>query len=192
MKISREGIQKIIGYIVVIGVIALLTCAILFFQNRSVQNKGKYAELIKDGVLYEVAKVLDGDTLVANVAGKEVIVRLIGMDTPEVVDPRKPVQCYGPEASAKAKEVLSDKKIYLEKEKSKGNYDIYGRVLAYAKFVDGSLYNQYMIENGFAKEYTFNSEKYKYQKEFRDAQKKAKKEKVGMWGSCLEKLGSTR
>lgn len=188
MKISREGIQKITGYAIVIGVIAILTCGILFFQDYGKQNKGKYAELIKDNILYDVTKVLDGDTLVANVAGNEVTIRLIGIDTPEVVDPRKPIQCYGQEASARAKEMLSNQKIYLEKEKSKDKenkqYDIYGRVLAYVHFSDGSLYNQYMIENGFAKEYTFNSEKYKYQKEFRDAQKVAKKNKIGLWSAC--------
>ena len=107
MKISREGIQEIIGYVVVIGVIIVLTCGILFFQEKGKQNKGRYAELIEGNVLYDVTKVLDGDTLIANVSGKEVTVRLIGIDTPEVVDPRKPVQCFGPEASAKAKEVFN-------------------------------------------------------------------------------------
>ncbi|MDP3962832.1 MAG: thermonuclease family protein, partial [bacterium] len=175
------------GYAIVIGVIFSITSGILFFQEES-GNKGKYAELIKDNVLYRVIEVLDGDTLIANVSGKEVTVRLIGIDTPEVVDPRKPVQCYGPQASAKAKEILSNREVYLEKEKSKGKgnkqYDIYGRVLAYAHLPSGMNYNQFMIENGFAKEYTFNSEKYKYQKEFKEAHKKAKKEKLGLWGAC--------
>ncbi len=180
----NKKIQEIIGYVIVIGILLFGTSGIIYFQSEKGQNKGKYAELIKEDKLYRVIDVLDGDTLVANVAGKEVTVRLIGIDTPEVMDPRKPVQCYGPEASAKAKEILSNKEIYIEKEKAKGNYDKYGRVLAYAKFTDGTSYNQYMIENGFAKEYTFNKEKYKYQKEFKDAQKKAKKEKLGLWSAC--------
>lgn len=185
---QNKKIQEILGYVIVIGILLSGTSGIIYFQSEKGQNKGKYAELIKEDQLYRVINVLDGDTLVANVAGKEVTVRLIGMDTPEVVDPRKPVQCYGPQASAKAKEILSHKEIYIEKEKSKGKgnkeYDIYGRVLAYAKFADGTSYNQYMIEKGFAKEYTFNKEKYKYQSEFKEAQKKAKKEKLGLWNAC--------
>ncbi len=187
---NNKRIQKIVGYIVVIGVIVVLTCAVLLVQNflKNSSQKGKYAEDIKSNVLYRVIKVLDGDTLVANVSGHEVTVRLIGIDTPEIVDPRKPVQCYGPEASAKAKELLSDKDIYLEKDpmkdKGKEQYDIYGRVLAYAHFPDGNLYNQYMIEQGYAREYTFNKEKYKYQKEFKAAQVEARKDKLGLWGKC--------
>lgn len=170
-----------------IGIGILLVSALFLFiphHPEKPEAKGKYAELIHDGVLYHVDHVLDGDTFVANISGHEVTVRLIGMDTPEVVDPRKPVQCYGPEASAKGKELLNGKDIYIEKEKAKGDYDIYGRVLAYARFSDGFLYNKYMIEEGYAREYTFNKEKYKYQSEFKEAQKQAQKEKKGLWGTC--------
>lgn len=174
--------EKIVGYVIVIGVIVVITLLIVHFQNP--KNPGKYAEDIESNVLYKVINVLDGDTLTANVKGHEVTLRLIGIDTPEVVDPRKPVQCYGREASAKAKEILKDKEIYIEKEKSKGDYDIYGRVLAYVYLRDHTLYNQKMIEEGFAREYTFNKEKYKYQKEFKAEQAKAKKGKIGLWSAC--------
>lgn len=165
----------------------LAVFAILLFIPYSFKtdsNRGKYAELIKENTLYSIVEIYDGDTFVVDVSGHEITVRLIGIDTPEVVDPRKPVQCYGPEASAKAKELLSSKKVYLEKEKSKGDYDIYGRVLAYAYLPDKTLYNKYMIEEGFAKEYTFNKEKYKYQEEFKNVQKEAQKGKRGLWGGC--------
>ncbi len=178
----RKQFHEIVGYIIVIGIIAI-TVAVILYVQRPAQNPGKYAELIKENVLYKVIKVLDGDTLIANVSGHEVTVRLIGIDTPEVVDPRKPVQCYGPEASAKAKELLSGQEVYLEKDESK-TYDKYGRVLGYVKMADGDLYNEKMIQEGYAREYTFNKEKYKYQKEFKDAQKLAKKEKVGLWKAC--------
>jgi endonuclease YncB( thermonuclease family) len=140
----RRIFQEATGYIIVIGIIAALVAIILYAQ-KTPANPGKYAELIKENTLYHVVRMLDGDTLIANVSGQEVTVRLIGMDTPEVVDPRKPVQCYGPEASAKGKELLNGKEVYLEKESAKGNYDKYGRVLAYAHFADGSLYNEKMI-----------------------------------------------
>jgi micrococcal nuclease len=176
----RKFLETATGYIVVIGIIVTIVTVILYVQNRP---KVRYAHLIQENVLYKVVNVLDGDTLVANVSGHEVTIRLIGMDTPEVVDPRKPVQCYGPEASVKGHELLEGKEIYLEKDLSK-TYDMYGRVLAYAKFLDGELYNEKMIEEGFAREYTFNKEKYKYQSKFKAAQKAAQSEKLGLWGSC--------
>lgn len=184
---STKFFHTLVGYFIVIGTIALLTGAILFFQ-RPPENPGKHAEDIKENVLYKVISVLDGDTLIANVSGHEVTIRMIGIDTPEVVDPRKPVQCYGPEASVHSKELLIGRSIYIEKDKIKeatvGNYDNYGRVLAYVRLKNGELYNEKMIEEGFAREYTFGKEKYQYQKKFKATQTKAKKEKVGLWGAC--------
>jgi micrococcal nuclease len=182
----QKKFQQVAGYIIVIGIIAAAVAIILYWQRKPEAKgiQGTYAELIKENTLYHVIKMPDGDTLIANVDGHEVTVRLIGMDTPEVVDPRKPIQCYGPEASAKGKELLNGKDIFLEKEKGREAYDKYGRVLAYAHLPDGSLYNEYMIKAGFAREYTFNKEKYKYQKDFKAAQKAAEKGKVGLWKVC--------
>ena len=44
---------------------------------------------------YRVIRVVDGDTIVLERIGK---VRLIGIDTPETVDPRRPVQRFGKDA----------------------------------------------------------------------------------------------
>src|SRR3989344_3629997 len=189
---KNKIVQKITGYVIVVGLVVIVTSIFLIAENRA-ENNGqrgnnadnwKYAEYIKDNMLYHITKVLDGDTFIIDISGHEVIIRLIGIDTPEIVDPRKPVQCYGKEASVKAEEILYGKDIYLEKEIAKGNYDQYVRVLAYAILPDGTSYNKYIIKNGFAREYTFNKEKYRYQEEFKDAQKLAKKNLVGLWEKC--------
>ena len=56
----------------------------------------------------KVTQVVDGDTIKVRLQGREYTLRLIGMDTPETVDPRKSVQCYGPEASNFAKRLLNN------------------------------------------------------------------------------------
>jgi endonuclease YncB( thermonuclease family) len=70
---------------------------------------------------YSVLSVVDGDTVKIRMNGNEETIRLIGMDTPETVDPRKPVQCFGREASNKAKELLSGIKVHIEMDASQGN-----------------------------------------------------------------------
>ena len=55
------------------------------------------------GTYYEVTKVTDGDTVHIMMNGRDEKVRLIGINTPETVDPRRPVQCFGKEASARMK-----------------------------------------------------------------------------------------
>lgn len=145
---------------------------------------------------YPVVKVVDGDTIAILMNGKSVTLRLIGIDTPETVDPRKPVQCFGKAASDKAKELLAGKTVRLEFDTSQGMLDKYGRTLAYVFLSDpstsfnkaqdkslgasGTFFNEYMISAGYAHEYTYNLP-YKYQKEFKAAEKTAREEKKGLW-----------
>lgn len=129
---------------------------------------------------YSVTSVVDGDTVKVNINGTVETLRLIGMDTPETVDPRKPVQCFGKEASNKAKELLVGTKVRLEKDSTQGELDKYGRTLAYIYREDGLFYNKYMIEQGYAHEYTYNTP-YEYQAEFKAAQKSAQENQMGLW-----------
>jgi micrococcal nuclease len=133
-----------------------------------------------DSTFYPVTKVVDGDTFHVVINGKNETIRLIGIDTPEVVDPRKTVQCFGREASNKAKELLTGKKVRLEFDSTQGDFDKYQRRLAYAFLEDGTFYNKYMIAEGFAHEYTYDLP-YKYQKEFKQAQQQAEQNKKGFW-----------
>ncbi len=138
--------------------------------------------------MHPVVKVVDGDTLAVLMNGKSVTLRLIGLDTPETVDPRKPVQCFGKAASDKAKEMLTGKAVRLEYDASQGTLDKYGRTLAYVFLSDGTNFNQYMIAEGYGHEYTYNLP-YKYQSEFKAAEKSAREQKKGLWadGACTGK-----
>ncbi len=60
---------------------------------------------------FTLIKVVDGDIIWVDNGGRMKI-RMIGMDTPESVDPRKPVQCFGLEASAQAKTILGGQSVY--------------------------------------------------------------------------------
>lgn len=130
--------------------------------------------------LYEVVKVIDGDTISVDIDEKIETIRLIGIDSPESVDPRKPVQCFGKEASDKARQILIGKKVSLEYDPTQGDKDKYKRLLRYVFLEDGQNFNKLMIEEGFAYEYTYDAQ-YKYHTEFKAAEKKAREEKRGLW-----------
>ena len=77
-----------------------------------------------------VVRVVDGDTIIVRgPGGRTEDVRLIGIDTPETVDPRRPVGCFGPEASAYAKHLLTGRRVRLIYDREL--HDRYGRFLAY-------------------------------------------------------------
>jgi len=75
---------------------------------------------------------------------------------------------------------LSGKKVRIEKDQTQGELDKYGRTLAYVYRDDGLFYNKYMIEQGYAHEYTYNLP-YKYQSEFKAAEKSARENQLGLW-----------
>lgn len=128
----------------------------------------------------KVIKVIDGDTITVDINGKVEAVRLIGVDTPETVDPRKPVQCFGKEASNKAKELMTDKSVILDSDPTQADKDKYGRLLRYVHLENGTFINQRLIEEGYGFEYTYNIP-YKYQVEFKQAQQQAEENKLGLW-----------
>lgn len=129
---------------------------------------------------YSVARIVDGDTFIAERDGVQEKVRLIGLDTPETVDPRKTVQCFGHEASARAKELLTDTTVRLETDPSQDERDRYGRLLAYAYLPDGTLFNLQMIEEGYGHEYTYRIP-YLFQTKFKAAERAAREGKRGLW-----------
>jgi len=135
--------------------------------------------------LLAVVKVVDGDTIDVLIGEKTERIRLIGINTPETVDPRKPVECFGKEASNKAKTLLSGKKVYLESDLTQGDLDKYNRLLRYVFLEDKTNFSLLMVKEGYAYEYTYNVP-YKYQTEFKNAQKKAELGKLGLWadGAC--------
>lgn len=151
-------------------------------ESKPVQTQQTAPVSAPQYTYYSVTDVVDGDTIKVNMNGTITTLRLIGMDTPETVDPRKPVQCFGKEASNKAKELLSGKKVRLEMDPSQGTLDTYGRTLAYVYRDDGLFYNKHMIEQGYAHEYTYRTP-YKYQAEFKTAQKTAQANQAGLWSS---------
>ncbi len=153
---------------------------ILAYQNR--KEEPKY---FANSDLYEVVKVVDGDTVDVLINGEVERLRLIGINTPESVDPRKPVECFGIEASNRAKELLEGQKVYLEKDDTQDNRDKYDRLLRYIWREDGLFYNLEIIKQGYAYEYTYQIP-YTYQDKFKVAEEYARKNKLGLWadGVC--------
>ena len=122
-----------------------------------------------------VERVVDGDTIVVAGVGR---VRLIGVDTPETVDPRRPVEFFGREASAFAKRLLEGKRVRLEFDQQRT--DRYGRTLAYVWLPDGPMANAEIIRRGFGHAYTRFP--FRYMDEFRQLEREARLAGHGLWG----------
>ncbi len=132
--------------------------------------------------LYPVTHISDGDTITVKTAAGEDTVRMLGVDTPEVKDPRKPVQCFGEAASKHTKQRLTGKSVRLEPDPQDTDRDKYGRLLRYVYLPDGTLYNSELIREGYAFAYTvFPLTKLD---EFRKLEQEARAANRGLWAGC--------
>lgn len=102
-----------------------------------------------------VVRVIDGDTLVARMDGasSDITIRFLGINTPETVDPRRPVQCFGKEASNYAKHLLNGQRVRLVADPQADDHDKYERELRTVLLADGTDVNAELVRDGYAYAY---------------------------------------
>jgi len=133
----------------------------------------------KNGQPIKVLRVIDGDTI--ELEGGEKL-RYIGIDTPELHDPRKPVQCFAQKALEKNKQLVEGKLIKFYKDVNER--DKYQRLLGYVYTEDGLFVNLELVKTGYAFSYTYPPDISK-QTEFQKAEQEAREKKLGLWDSCM-------
>ncbi len=122
-----------------------------------------------------ISRVIDGDTFQIQSGEK---IRLIGINAPEYDLRRHHIQPYGKEASLFAKENLNGKKVILESDIQKK--DKYNRTLAYVYLENGVFVNEWLVSEGYAKA-RYYAPNGKYYSRLKNAEKKAKEERKGIW-----------
>jgi micrococcal nuclease len=176
----------------------------------SPQKVSSYKEIAKNniannttnaslGELAFVTRVIDGDTILVQTLDQktgapkgEERIRYIGMDTPETVKPNTPVECYGHEASARDKQLVEGKFIWLVKDVS--DRDKYGRLLRFVYVISDNtpttsstmvFVDLELIKEGYARVLTIPPDT-GYKAEFFAAQDSAKTSHAGFWGACAQ------
>jgi len=130
-----------------------------------------------------VIHVVDGDTVDLRIGRKRERVRLIGINTPETVDPRKPVECYGPQAKDATKQLLpAGTAVRLERDAEAR--DDYGRLLGYViRARDGLFVNLHLMQRGLAVPLAI-APNTAHAPEFAEAARAAETAGRGLWGAC--------
>lgn len=134
------------------------------------------ALLLQPPGFFYVERVVDGDTIVVRDVG---VVRLLGVDTPETVDPRRPMGPCGRAASSFTKGMLTHKYIALEIDQRNGR-DRYGRLLAYVWYQ--GLFNERLVRMGYARVTT----RWPFDRkgQLLTAQRLAQREGLRIWARC--------
>jgi micrococcal nuclease len=128
-----------------------------------------------------VIRTIDGDTIdVQFDNGRIERVRILGADTPETVDPRKPVQCYGHEASAYTRARLLGQRVRLETDTELR--DKYARLLSYV-YINGKRYDDELLRLGYARLLIIPPNGI-YARPMLQAELSAQQARRGLWGAC--------
>lgn len=145
-------------------------------------NKDTQVDLINEGFV-KVERVVDGDTFTYDWNGEKRTVRLLGVDTPETVDPRKEVQCFGAEASQISKNLMEGREVRLETDPIANERDKYNREIRYVYLADGRMINRYLVANGYA----FATPEYQFslKQEFVNLEKEANISGKGLWNKSV-------
>jgi micrococcal nuclease len=157
----------------VVAALALLALAYLKRETRRLESPARPGPA---SVTRLCVRVVDGDTLELD-GGERV--RLIGVDTPETVDPRRPVQYFGKEASAFTRRLAQGNTVRLEYDQD--TQDRYGRTLAYVYLPDGAFLNAEIIRQGYGHAYTRFP--FRYQAEFLALEREAREQGRGLWAA---------
>ena len=125
----------------------------------------------------KVVRVVDGDTFEIEGGIK---VRLIGVDTPEMKNKNKTIDCFALEAKNKLTSMISGKDVVLVKDVSET--DKYGRLLRYV-YLGDEFVNDSLVKEGFARIATFPPD-VKYHDVFLQSEKEARDTNSGLWAAC--------
>lgn len=138
---------------------------------------------LERGAAGQVVHVVDGDTAdVRLVDGSQFRVRVLGIDTPETVKPDAPVQCWGPEASQWAHQILDGGQVRLVMDPAAGDVDKFGRSLRYITLADGTDYSVLAATEGMAREYPSYTTPLSKRADIVAAQTNSQSRQVGLWG----------
>jgi endonuclease YncB( thermonuclease family) len=99
-----------------------------------------------------VQRIVDGDTLIVRVEGKDERVRLIGIDTPEV----SPSECGNRAATQALADLADGRRVRLISDSSQDERDRYGRLLAYVETQGGTDVGEEVLRRGWARVYVFD------------------------------------
>jgi micrococcal nuclease len=166
MKNAHKGALR---NLVVIGLSLLVSCS----SGATTENE----------VLITILKVVDGDTVDIDINGHTERVRLIGVNTPETKHLTKPIECFGPEASAYMTQLLP-KGTTVRIERDVEARDRYGRMLLYLYLGSDDLFiNLELVARGYGTPMSIEPNTF-HRNDFVRAAAQAEAANVGLWKAC--------
>lgn len=179
-------VGTIVGALVLLGVLPSSPATAELSQGTPIEQMVEEASAPSQPLparsdLVSVVSVTDGDTFKVQIDGEVQTVRIVGINTPETVDPRQPVECFGAEASTALTARLTNAQVSLESDPTQSNTDRYGRLLRFVFLPDSTDVGLEMIRQGYAQSVSYGSKPHAYANAYALAEKEAQDNQAGLW-----------
>lgn len=132
---------------------------------------------------YNVIIANDGDDIVINMNGKIEGVKLLGIDAPDDENFSYQNTCFGIEAHQAIKNMIDNNRVKLIKDANKEDRDNNNRLLRYVELENGTSIQEYLLSEGYVREYTYQGQFYEKQSQYKSLEEQAKSVQKGLWGS---------
>jgi micrococcal nuclease len=174
-KVHKGALRNLVA----VGLSLLASCS----NSAITKSSPALSHGIRSGFVVTILTVIDGDTVDIEIDGRTERVRLIGVNTPETKHPTKPIECFGPEASAYMTQLLpkgTDVRIVRDTEAR----DRYGRMLLYLyRNSDNLFINLDLISRGYGTPMSIEPNTF-HRNDFVHAAALAEATNVGLWQAC--------
>ena len=175
----KETHNNALHILVAVGLSLLTSCS----SSAITKSSPELSHAIRSGFVVTILTVIDGDTVDIEIDGRTERVRLIGVNTPETKHPTKPIECFGPEASAYMTQLLP-KGTDVRIERDTEARDRYGRMLLYLyRNSDNLFINLDLISRGYGTPMSIEPNTF-HRNDFVHAAALAEASNVGLWKAC--------
>lgn len=136
-------------------------------------------------LIVRVDKVLDGRTFRATHNGRQLTVRLLGIEVPQRARRGEAEQCGVRESRRALRELLSRyKTVVLVTDPSQHRRDGHGRLLAYVEVEHARTAQEHLLREGWATVLVVHSRSFRRRGAFQDAEERGRKRGAGLWQTC--------
>ena len=155
-------------------IFTLVFVIVLVAFSSLIAEKSSTPEAVKSEI-YQLVRVIDGDTIEISRDGKVDSVRLLGIDAPEKD------QCFYEESKRTLANLVGNNSLSLSADPLNEEQDEYGRLLRYV-YKNDILVNEVLIKDGSAKYLPFFP--ITLSNQFAELEKQAKENNLGLWNKC--------
>ena len=178
--------ERLLAILAVLAIAAVVVAVVALVSDRPGADRVGGTPHQAAFARAEVVRIVDGDTIVVVIDGREERVRYVGVDAPELAnrDTGAVAECGADRATDANRDLVGDVEVELERDTSER--DRFGRLLRHVwTTIDGErlLIGEQLVADGAIEARSYPPDT-RYDGRLDAAEREARSAALGIWGSC--------